>query len=202
MRSELYRSRSRLTGQIANYVTPAKLIIWGGNEFCAKAERLIESAVIKNVFWEKHTFIFKTEASHQYILFEAFYQTPILLPYNGNILVDNASDFIPISCDSTKYPLQTITQDPRSVIDAEKRKMLHATKKKEFIYYTSVTPEEEAVILQEINDYLKKELPYGAIIYIKEKSQRKGKKSKRHLEEKLAAMGWTQEEFKIEIVKK
>jgi len=201
MRSELYCSRSQLTYGIANYVTPAKLIIWGGNEFCAKAERLMESAVIKNFLWEKHTFTFKTEASHQYILFEVFYQTPILLPYNGNILVDNASDFIPISCNSTKYPLQTITQNPRSVIDAERRNMLQAAKKKGIIYYTSaLTPEEEAAVLQEIDDYLKTKPPYRARIYITGKSRKQGKKSKEHLEEKLTAIGWNTYHFKIEVL--
>jgi len=203
MRSELYRSRSQVTGAIANYVTPIKLIIWGGNEFCAKAEPLIQSAVIKNFLWEKHTFTFKAKTSHQYILFEAFYDEPVLFPYNGNILIDNASDFIPISCDSIKYPLQTITQDPRSVILSKRKKALQAAKKKGIIYYTSVlSPKEEAAVFQEIDDYLKTEPPYRAMIYVTEKSRKQEKKSKKYLEKKLIAMGWTLKDFTIEIVEK
>jgi len=98
-RSQLYRSRSQLTQEIANYVTPTKLIIWGGDEYCAKKERLGESRVVRSFEWTQHDFKFEPQQTHQYILFEAFYETPILFPYNGNILLDNASAIIPTPCD-------------------------------------------------------------------------------------------------------
>jgi len=100
-RSQLYRSRSQLTGATANYVTPSKLIIWGGDEFCGKKERLGESEVVRSFEWTQHDFKFEPKQTHQYILFEAFYETPILFPYNGNILLDNASAIAPIPCDET-----------------------------------------------------------------------------------------------------
>jgi len=98
-RSQLYRSRSQLTQEIANYVTPSKLIIWGGDENCAKKERLGESKVVRSFDWTQHDFKFEPQQTHQYIVFEAFYETPVLFPYNGNILLDNASAIVPTPCD-------------------------------------------------------------------------------------------------------
>jgi hypothetical protein len=32
------------------------------------------------------------------LIIEAYYQTPVVFPYNGNILVDNLSPIQPIPC--------------------------------------------------------------------------------------------------------
>ena len=100
-RSELYVSPSRETMSETNYVKPIKLIIWGGGEHCDKRERLAESPIIRNTTWQPYIFKFEPKFTHTHITFEAFYETPILFPYNGNILVDKASDIVPIPCDET-----------------------------------------------------------------------------------------------------
>ena len=74
-----------------NYVTPAKLMIWGGNSLCDKAILLGASPPISNNSWQKYNFTFKPTRNVSYITLEAFYRTPVLEPYNGNLLVDNAS---------------------------------------------------------------------------------------------------------------
>ena len=98
-RSELYVSQSRVSDLPANYVTPVKLVIWGGNDYCGKQERLAETALISNTEWMQYDFKFEPKQSHTYIMLEAFYKTPVLFPYNGNVLVDNASLIVPIPCD-------------------------------------------------------------------------------------------------------
>lgn len=98
-RSELYVSQSRETGIRANYVQPIKLVIWGGDGFCSKKEQLGESPLIANTSWQPFAFKFEPKQTHTHITLEAFYKTPVLFPYNGNILIDNASDIIPIPCD-------------------------------------------------------------------------------------------------------
>lgn len=98
-RSPLYESRSQRTGRLTNYVQPAKLIIWGGNEYCAKRERLAETDVLNNYEWKQFDFKLEPTQTHSYLLLEAFYETPVLFPYNGNVLVDNASNIVPIPCD-------------------------------------------------------------------------------------------------------
>lgn len=93
--SEKYLSATRAStlqgGTKYNYVTPAKLMIWGGNSLCDKAILLGESPLISNNSWQKYNFIFKPTRNVSYITLEAFYRTPVLEPYNGNLLVDNAS---------------------------------------------------------------------------------------------------------------
>lgn len=98
-RSILYQSQSRLTDEIANYATPCRLRIWAGNSYCNKAFLLGETKEIINTRWLKRTFKFEPNADYYYIQFEAYYKTPILAPYNGNILLDNASDIVMIPCD-------------------------------------------------------------------------------------------------------
>jgi len=84
----------------------------------------------------------------------------------------------------------------------DNKKKLQAAKKKGIFHYTSVleSTEKEAV-LHKIDEYLKTHPPYTAMIHVKEKNRKKGKKSKKYLEKKLAEMGWTREDFTIEVIK-
>jgi outer membrane protein OmpA-like peptidoglycan-associated protein len=106
-RSEMYLSQSRITNESANYNTPAKLRIYGGFSPCDKAYLLAESDLIINYRWLEFNFKLKPQAAYTHILFEAFYQTPTLFPYNGNILLDNASAIAPIPCSAN------VTEEPR-----------------------------------------------------------------------------------------
>ena len=94
-RSELYMSVSHLTNRDANYITPATLRIWAGNDYCTEEELLAETAPIAVGTWQKFDFKFTPKTAHSHIVFEAFYKVPTLFPYNGNILLDNASDIVP-----------------------------------------------------------------------------------------------------------
>ncbi len=98
-RSELYVSTSRVTDSPANYVTPAKLRIYGGNDYCDKAFLLAETSLIINTRWLEYSFRFEPTANYTHLIFEAFYKTPSLFPYNGNVLMDNASEIVPVPCD-------------------------------------------------------------------------------------------------------
>ena len=97
-RTELYLSLSRTTGEEVNYATPARLILWGGNGYCDKAELLWQTPEITHTRWLGHTMTLKPKRSYSYIILEAYYKTPVLFPYNGNILIDNASPIQEISC--------------------------------------------------------------------------------------------------------
>lgn len=92
--SDEYFSISRTTLKNEFFIKPVLLRIWGGNGYCDKRELLAESKVVKSTTWEEHTFDMKPKRDYKYIVFEAFYKTPTLFPYNGNLLVDNASDII------------------------------------------------------------------------------------------------------------
>lgn len=109
-RAELYLSTSKLTGQEANYATPAKIRVYGGTGYCSKAELLYETPVVTNTRWLGHTFrVSPKGGNYQYIFFEAYYKTPVLFPYNGNILLDNASPIRTVVCGPDKMPEQKPT---------------------------------------------------------------------------------------------
>ena len=98
-RSSTYISQTKTTGKDANYNTPAKLRIYGGFGYCDKKFLLGESSMVINYNWKRYLFKFEPVDDYSYIILEAFYQTPTLFPYNGNILLDNASGIIPVACD-------------------------------------------------------------------------------------------------------
>ncbi len=99
-RSENYISASRANRQqLKNYNVPAKLRIWGGNDYCDRSELLDESPMVENFEWERYQFRFQPRRNHTFLVFEVFYKTPSPFPYNGNILLDDASDVLPVPCD-------------------------------------------------------------------------------------------------------
>lgn len=93
-----YISRTRTTGEEANYVTPIVLRIWGGSGYCNERELLAESAPVNNTSWQINTFEIRPKNNIRSITLSAYYKTPTLLPYNGNLLVDGASDIVRIAC--------------------------------------------------------------------------------------------------------
>ncbi|MFN4254925.1 MAG: OmpA family protein [Saprospiraceae bacterium] len=100
-RSELYQSMSRTTGEEVNYATPATLRIWGGMAFCDKRELLAQTSTINHPRWLTYNFrLAPKKGNYTYILIEAYFKTPQLFPYNGNILIDNASAIRPVPCDN------------------------------------------------------------------------------------------------------
>ena len=104
-RAELYLSLSRTTGEEVNYATPAKIRIWGGMGYCDKREMLYETPLITTTRWLTYTFrISPKKGSYTYLFIEAYFKTPTLFPYNGNILVDNASPIKKIDCNIMKMP--------------------------------------------------------------------------------------------------
>jgi outer membrane protein OmpA-like peptidoglycan-associated protein len=48
--------------------------------------------------WKRYTFKFEPAMDHRFITIQAFYKTPVLVPYNGHVLVDHLSSIIRMSC--------------------------------------------------------------------------------------------------------
>ena len=94
-KTQAAKETSKKNGKI-NSATPIKLRIWGGNDYCKKGELLAESSLIINTRWLDFNFQFEPNIDVDYITFEAFYKTPSPYPYNGNILLDNASSIVEI----------------------------------------------------------------------------------------------------------
>ena len=117
-RSQYYVSLSRSTGDEVNYTTGAKIRIWGGNsEYCDKAELLAETGRINNSRWMENSFKLEPSVDYNYITIEAYYVTPTLFAYNGNILLDNASDMVPMPC-SEDEPIAAV-EEPKVNVKPE-----------------------------------------------------------------------------------
>ncbi|NUO03128.1 MAG: hypothetical protein HUU01_21160, partial [Saprospiraceae bacterium] len=91
-RSLTYMSISRISDKVANYATPTKLRVWGGFRHCDKKQLLAETRLVINTNWKPYRLFFEAIEAYSFLTFEAFYDTPTLIPYNGNLLLDNLSD--------------------------------------------------------------------------------------------------------------
>lgn len=111
-RSKRYYSLRKTGFDTVEYTTPIKIRIWGGIRGCDKRELLAESSLVDHIDWKRYDFKLKPSQNLGMILIEAFYKTPSLSAYNGNILVDNASDIIPIECDQLASSVQPKLQPP------------------------------------------------------------------------------------------
>ncbi|MDX1476917.1 MAG: hypothetical protein R3301_04395 [Saprospiraceae bacterium] len=80
------------------FLTPVVVRIWGGNDICDKQALLAESEMIDHTSWEVYHTIMRPKERFQYLLLEAFYKTPTIVPYNGHVLIDNLSDLVPVNC--------------------------------------------------------------------------------------------------------
>lgn len=121
-RSETYISLSRTTGEMVNYATPVVLRIWGGNGYCDKNEMLYETNVITTTRWLTYTFrLHPKRGNHNYLTIEAYYKTPTLFPYNGNVLLDNATPIRQTECNLP--PMEENPSPPPPSVRADTAKM-------------------------------------------------------------------------------
>jgi len=97
-RSATYVSPYPDMGNSESYTKPVVLQIYGGAAYCDKRELLGESAPVRNGDWKTFEFEFNPTKAHRYFTLVAYFKTPVLVPYNGNLLVDNASSIRRILC--------------------------------------------------------------------------------------------------------
>jgi outer membrane protein OmpA-like peptidoglycan-associated protein len=105
-KSPIYMSPTRKNqSQPINFNKGLVLRIWGGNNYCDRAELLDEiKEPIDHADWRSYQFEFKPKDSdYSYICIEAYYKTPTFSWYNGNVLIDNASEIF--SCEIPTDPI-------------------------------------------------------------------------------------------------
>ena len=98
-RSEVYLSRSQQTKLPSNYVTPAVLRVYGGYSVCQRGEKIGQSELVSNYDWREYRLKLEPTEAYTHIILEVYYKPQSMLPYNGNILLDNTRALRPISCD-------------------------------------------------------------------------------------------------------
>ncbi len=70
-RSMEYLSKSRTTSEVADYITPIKLRLWGGSKRCQNAQLLGETGPIAHASWESYLFCFTPEENYKHFILEA-----------------------------------------------------------------------------------------------------------------------------------
>ena len=95
-RSPNYEAKRKSSGVFppTQYTTPCRLRIWGALNECEEVGMLGETDTIKHSEWKEYKFDIIPDSDFSFVILEAFYRDSIPFPYNGNILLDNASGFI------------------------------------------------------------------------------------------------------------
>lgn len=102
-RAEEYTSPTTSSGgREMSFSSAVQVRIWGGNGSCERLELLYTTPYVVNTRWLGYIMPLKPKRTHNFIIVEAFFKTPLLFPYNGNVLVDNASAIQEIDCSEKK----------------------------------------------------------------------------------------------------
>jgi outer membrane protein OmpA-like peptidoglycan-associated protein len=120
-KSPTYISRSKLSQKEENYTRPAVLRVWGGTGYCNEKELLAESTAVNEENWQTYKFSFKPKSELRYILVEAYYKTPVILTYNGHILIDKLSNFVEVTCPDKKAVADQNSKDKAQALPPHKR---------------------------------------------------------------------------------
>jgi len=126
-RSETYLSQARSrddsgTTEMVDFTQPIKIRIYGGNAYCQKSELLGETPLVENTNWKEYNLRFEPTTNHRFIVIQAFYKTPTLFPYNGNVLVDNLSDIVTVPCNKEPEPVVVLQKPKKGKIEKPKEK--------------------------------------------------------------------------------
>ncbi len=156
-RSAKYMSGSRYAlenfddkSQNYSYTTPTVVRIWGGSGYCNTKELLAETVPVKHSEWKTYPFKLSPSFNHKVITIEAYYKVPVLLPYNGHILIDNCSEITEINC-SDEIVAQV--EEPKTKIPPHKRFKKKKKKVKEekvadnVVVASTVTPKSKVMNL-------------------------------------------------------
>lgn len=97
------------------FTKPCVLRINGGDGFCSSKQVMSESVPIVHEDWRRYEFILQPSQDWSHIELEAFYETPVLFPYNGNLLLDNISAIEEIKCPQ-EVPERIVPQPKEEVL--------------------------------------------------------------------------------------
>jgi hypothetical protein len=97
-KNKTFDGKSRTSGELVSYTTPAVLRIWGGTSACSERQLLAQSKPIDHTEWKNYSFALQPLYNHKYIFVEAYYTSKKVSPYNGHIIVDRFTDIFDMEC--------------------------------------------------------------------------------------------------------
>jgi hypothetical protein len=99
-KSYVMQSQVMSNPETQNFNTDALLNISFHNTLCGSSTYKTKSKPINHSDWKTYKFQFQPKEDYRFITLNAFWETPVLMAYNGNILLDNLSHIKEIECTS------------------------------------------------------------------------------------------------------
>lgn len=110
-RSGDYKSPTTFSKDPVDYKQPVIVTLWGGYDYCDRAELLAQSPPIKNFDWQDYQFFFQPTKTYTHFIIEAYFDGNQGVAYNGNVLVDFASPITLADCKTGVEKLQKIDSE-------------------------------------------------------------------------------------------
>lgn len=110
-RSGDYQSPTRLSSDPVSYKKPAMVTLWGGYDYCDRAELLAQSPQITNFEWQDYQFFFQPSKTYTHFIIEAYFAENDGVAYNGNVLLDLASPLMVANCETGVEELKSIDSE-------------------------------------------------------------------------------------------
>jgi Carbohydrate binding domain len=113
-----------------NYDAPCRIVIAGGNSSCISTKVLSETSAIVDTDWRKISFQFTADKAYTFLQIQAFYEGATL--QNGNVLIDNMSDLLPIDSTSLQPMVVLPKMDTAALSDRAEIERIIAQQIKNF----------------------------------------------------------------------
>ncbi len=133
-RSNSYLSGTRYDPTLKQHTQPIKLQVLGANSFRGDSTVLYVSPAIDHTEWKEYTIKLKPKEDYTYFILQAYYVTPVLFPYIGNILLDNCSTLEWVSCDKRSKPLEKKKRPKKEPKQPKKPKQPTTPEEEEIVY--------------------------------------------------------------------
>jgi hypothetical protein len=98
-KADHYWSHSNITNLEVNYNKSLVLELFGGDYFCHQFRYLVTSQPVNNTEWNQIKLCFKAKYKMNYLTINATWKRPILVAYNGNVLIDGLSHIYSVDCE-------------------------------------------------------------------------------------------------------
>lgn len=148
---------SDILGEIEPQSDPLVLRLYGGLRPCEPRQVIAISKLIEHTDWREYTYEFEANSNLYSITLEAFYKTPVLTPYRGNLLIDNVSPITRVACPDEELVTNVEIPEPVKVRKPVKEEepivtLPEETKVPEPPVIIAEKPKREKYITQELNN--------------------------------------------------
>lgn len=148
---------TNMVNHLRNFNEPLTLKIWGGNSECVRLELLAETPLVEHLDWKKYEFNIQIKTHINFISIQVHRGKDTPFYSNGNVLIDDFSNFQLINCDSSVHQIKEIQKNvPQTNLPYPWQTSKKPIRKASIKVYTYKWTKNKANITQNLSSILSK----------------------------------------------